>query len=85
MVRRLQQLLQRRALMAAMAVSHRDLVRDQIRRVRVGRDRIDLQFDALDASNMQPVDVERAGMPLPCRLIERRFDLVKFRDERLFG
>jgi hypothetical protein len=34
---------------------------------------------------MQPVDVERAGMPLPCRLIERRFDLVKFRDERLFG
>jgi hypothetical protein len=70
-VGRLQELLQRRALMAATAVRHGDLVRDQIRRIRVGRDRIDLQFDSLDARNMQSVDVERAGMPLLGSLIER--------------
>jgi hypothetical protein len=69
--------------MAATAVRHVDLVRDQIKRIRVGRDRIDLQFDSLDASNMQPVDVERAGMPLLGSLIERRLNLAKFRDECL--
>ena len=84
-VGRLQELLQRRALMAATAVRHGDLVRDQIRRIRVGRDQIDLQFDSLDTRNMQPVDVERAGMPLLGRLIERRLNLAKFRDECLFG
>src|SRR5262245_33228004 len=71
--------------MSAKAVRYRDLVGDQIRRIRDDRYRVDLQFDAFHARNMQPVDVERAGMPLLGRLVERRLNQEKFGSECVFG
>jgi len=55
---------------------------DEIGRVRIGRDRIDLQLDTLDALDMQSVDIERAGMAMPCCRIERGLDLTEFIDKR---
>ena len=68
--------------MAAMTIGERDLMGDEVWRVRVGRDRIDLQLDALDALHLQPVDIERAGMAVLARRIERGLDLAELGDQR---
>jgi len=49
----------------------------RVRRVLVGRNRVDLQFDPLDARDMQPIDVEAAGMAMFGREVERGFDLFE--------
>ena len=85
MVGRLQQMAQRVAYRAATAVGQSDIMRDEIRRIRIGRDRVDLQFDALNTGDVQPVDLKAAGMAVPGRQIERGFNSEKLGDQRTLG
>ena len=85
MVGRLQQMAQRVAYRAATAVGQSDIMRDEIRRIRIGRDRVDLQFDAFNTADVQPVDLKAAGMAVPGCQIERGFNSEKLGDQRTLG
>jgi hypothetical protein len=84
-VGRLQQMAQRVAHLAATAVGQGDIMGDEIRRIRIGRDRVDLQFDALDTGDAQPVDLKAAGVAVPGCQIERGFNSEKLGDQRTLG
>src|SRR6266851_9144154 len=84
-VGRLQQMAQRVAYRAATAVGQSDIMRDEIRRIRIGRDRVDLQFDAVNTADVQPVDLKAAGMAVPGCQIERGFNSEKLGDQSTLG
>src|SRR5229473_2460720 len=68
-----------------MAVGQSDIMRDEIRRIRIGRDRVDLQFDTFNTADVQPVDLKAAGMAVPGCQIERGFNSEKLGDQRTLG
>ncbi len=70
---------------AATAVGQSDIMRDEIGRIRIGRDRVDLQFDAFNTADVQPVDLKAAGMAVPGCQIERGFNSEKLGDQRTLG
>ena len=66
---------------SAAAVRGHDVVGDEIGRVGVGRDEIDLELHAVDARDVEPVDREGAGMVLGDRRVEGRFRPAEVLDQ----
>ena len=58
---------------------------DEIGSVRVVRDRVDLELNAVDACDVEAVDLEGAGLVIGDRGIKGGFDVLELRDEGVLG